>query len=249
MGIQAQLNELLLLLTLAIFVPITVAILVIIVLIYKNKQYKKSAYYQITKNSYLSVKFDKGKYGEYLTYKSLRHFENNGGKFLFNIYIPKENNKTTEIDVLLICPKGLFVFESKNYSGWVFGNETQKNWTQVIYDDKHQFYNPIMQNASHIKHLKNLIGENVPMRSIIVFSDRCTLKVIKIKSDGINVVNRHNLKSIIMQICNQIQTDLLTETEIYDIYNQLYPYTQVSYELKAEHIENKRKEIYYEYDI
>jgi len=55
--------------------PVTVAILVIIVFAYKNKQYKKGAYYKITKNPYLSVKFDKGKDGEYLTYKSLRHLK------------------------------------------------------------------------------------------------------------------------------------------------------------------------------
>ena len=51
---------------------------------YRNWQYKKSAYYQITKNSYFSTRFDKGKYGEYLTYKALRYFERNGGKFLCN---------------------------------------------------------------------------------------------------------------------------------------------------------------------
>jgi hypothetical protein len=178
-----------------------------------------------------------------LTYKSLRHFENNGGKFLFNLYVPKENNITTEIDVLLICSKGLFVFESKNYSGWIFGNESQKNWTQVLpkgrgRSHKEHFYNPIMQNASHIKHLKNLIGQNIPMYSIIVFSDDCTLKDITIKSNSVSVINRYNLESVVMHICNQIQTNLLTETEIYDIYNKLYLYTQVSYEVKSQHIDN-----------
>lgn len=243
MGIQAQFNEYLslllefLLLNPVILIPVIIVIIVS-VLVYRDKQYKKSAYYQVTKNSYSSVKHDIGKYGEYLTYKCLRHFEKIGGKFLFNIYIPKENNETTEIDVLLVCSKGLFVFESKNYTGWIFGNETQRNWTQIIYDDKYRFYNPIMQNASHIEHLKNLLGENVPMWSIIVFSDRCTLKDITIKSYDITVVNRYNLKSVLNRICNQVQTDLLTETEINDIYNKLYPYTQVSYEEKVQHIEN-----------
>ena len=117
-------------------------------LYFKNKQYKEGAYYQVTKNPYSSVKYDKGKYTEYLTYMSLRHFENNGGKFLFNTFIPKEQNKTAEIDVLLICSKGLLVFECKNYSGWIFGNETQRNWTQTLPQGrgrchKEYFYNPI----------------------------------------------------------------------------------------------------------
>ncbi|NLK22184.1 MAG: NERD domain-containing protein [Epulopiscium sp.] len=26
----------------------------------------------------------------------------------------------------------MYVFESKNYSGWIFGNEKDKNWTQML---------------------------------------------------------------------------------------------------------------------
>jgi len=177
----------------------------------------------------------------------LRHFENDGGgRFLFNILIPKGNGETTEIDVLLISSKGLFVFECKNYSGWIFGNEAQKNWTQTLPKGrgrchKEHFYNPIMQNASHIKHLKNLVGKNVPMRSVIIFSDRCTLKNITIKSNDISVINHYSIAPVVTQICNQIQTTIFTETEINDIYNKLYPYTQCGYEIKRQHIENLRK--------
>lgn len=155
---------------------------------YQDKQYKKTAYYQVTQNPYSSVKYDKGRHGEYLAYKRLQHFEETGGKFLFNVYIPKGNNETTEIDMLLICSKGLLVFESKNYSGWIFGNERNNNWTQTLpigrgRSHKERFYNPIMQNATHIKHLRRIVSGNIPMRSIIVFSDECTLKDITINSD------------------------------------------------------------------
>ncbi len=182
------------------------------VLVYKNRQYKKGSYYHITKAPYSSVRRDKGRYAEYLTYEALRHFEDNGGKFLFNVLIPKGNGEATEIDVLLICSKGLFVFESKNYSGWIFGNEAHQNWTQTLpkgrgRSHKERFYNPIMQNASHIRHLKNLVGQSVPMRSIIVFSDRCTLKDITLKSTDVNVINRYNVAPVVAEICNQIEAD------------------------------------------
>ena len=187
-------------LVLLLFNPVilTLAIIIIIVLIKKNKEYKNGAYYQITKQPYFSVKHNTGRYGEYLTYKYLKQFETNGAKFLFNIYIPKENGETTEIDVLMICKKGLFVFESKNYSGWIFGSENQKNWYQTLptgrgRSHKEHFYNPIMQNRSHIKYLKAFLGEQVPMRSIIVFSDRCTLKSVQIRSNDISVINRYNV--------------------------------------------------------
>lgn len=232
-------------LVLLLFNPFFVipAIIIIVVLVKKDKEYKNGAYYQITKHPYFSVKHNTGRYGEYLTYKYLKQFETNGAKFLFNIYIPKENGETTEIDVLMICKKGVFVFESKNYSGWIFGSENQKNWYQTLpagrgRSHKEHFYNPIMQNRSHIKHLKAFLGEQVPMRSIIVFSDRCTLKSVQIRSNDISVINRYSVAPVVSGICNQIPNDLLTDNDVTEIYNQLYSYTQVDEIAKMQHIAN-----------
>ena len=218
-------------------------IIILIVLFCLNKKYKKSSYYQITKYPYLSVRYNTGRYGEYLTYKNLKHMETSGAKFLFNVYIPKENGETSEIDVLMICSKGIFVFESKNYSGWIFGSENQKNWYQTLpagrgRSHKEHFYNPIIQNRSHIKHLKSFLGEEIPMRSIIVFSDRCTLKNIQIESNDINVTKRYNVASVVSAICNQAHNNLLNENHICNIYNTLYPFTQVDETVKLQHIAN-----------
>ncbi len=237
---MSMLQLVLLFLNPVILIP---AIIIIIVLVKKNKEYKSGAYYQVTKLPYLSVRHDTGRYGEYLTYKYLKHMEANGAKFLFNVYIPKGNGETTEIDVLMICSKGIFVFESKNYSGWIFGSESQKNWYQTLptgrgRNHKEHFYNPIMQNRSHIKHLKSLLGEQFPMRSIIVFSDRCTLKSVQIKSNDISVINRYNVAPVVSAICNQTPTDILSESNITELYNKLYPLTQIDEIAKAQHIAN-----------
>jgi hypothetical protein len=221
---------------------IIIAAFALIMLGYKNKKYKQGSYYQITKNSYSSL--DKGKRGEYLIYKNLRHLEDNGGKFLFNIYLPKENNQTTEIDALLICPKGIFVFESKNYGGWIFGNEAHKNWTQTFptgrgSSRKEHFYNPVMQNASHLKHLKRFIGDNIPMWSVIVFSDQCTLKNVTVNSAHVHVTYPHKISSVVTQICSQAK-DCLTALEVNDVYNKLWFLTQISDEAKAKHAETTR---------
>lgn len=232
-------------LVLLLFNPVVLipAIIVIVILVKKNKEYKEGAYYQVTKHPYLSVRHNTGRYGEYLTYKYLKHMEANGAKFLFNVYIPKANGETTEIDVLMICPKGIFVFESKNYSGWIFGSESQKNWYQTLpagrgRSHKEHFYNPVMQNRSHIKHLRTFLGEQVPMRSIIVFSDRCTLKSVQIRSNDISVINRYNVAPVVSAICNQTPLDLLNDSSINEIYNKLYPFTQVDELTKAQHVAN-----------
>ena len=191
------------------------------------------------------MKYDAGAHGEYLIYKYLQNLENKGMKFLFNVYIPKNNDETTEIDVLAIGSKGIFVFESKNYSGWIYGSENQKNWTQVLPNGKTStkipFYNPITQNKTHIKYLKQLLKKDTQYHSIISFSDRCTLKKINLTSNNIFVINRYDIYKIMAKICNNIKEPILSSEEINEIYEKLYPYTQISEEEKQKHIENIQK--------
>lgn len=215
------------------------------VMLYRHIQYRRTAYFQITHKSYRSL--DDGDYGEYLIYKMLKRLEKKGCKFLFNLYIPKSDGGTSEIDVLLISHKGVFVFESKNFSGWIFGNQQQKSWTQVLpagrgYDSiKLNFYNPIWQNAGHILHLNKLIGKDIPAYSVVVFSDRCTLKDITITTDDVNVVYCHELKLLISEFYTNIKHDLLSLSDIEEIYNKLHPYTQVDSETKEQHIDKQNR--------
>ena len=121
---------------------------------------------------------DLGKYGESLTEVELKKSAIFGmeGKILRNLYVPKDNGETTEIDVLFICPKGILVIESKNYSGWIFGNEDDAQWTATLPNgDRNRFYNPIKQNQIHIKWLLNFMGMHTPkyqIYSVIAFSER-----------------------------------------------------------------------------
>ncbi len=182
---------------------------------------------------------DTGKYGEYLSYHYLRDYTNLGGKFLFNTYLPMENNKTTEIDLILLYPFGIFVIESKNYSGWIFGNEKDKYWTQVLStgkgkSEKKQFYNPIAQNKGHIRQLRKYIPEKIPIYSMIVFSERCELKNITTSSTNTKVIKRDQLRWNIDMIKLQFPIE---QEEIDRIYQQLYPYTKVTDEVKQQHIQ------------
>lgn len=209
--------------------------------IYRNKQYKKTSYYQVTKQPYILLKYNKGRYGEYLIYNAIKNFETRGAKFLFNIYVPTKNRRTSEIDVLMICSKGIFVFESKNYKGWIYGNENRNDWYQTLLKgkgrtEKHIFYNPILQNQKHIKHLQYFLKENIPMWSVIVFSNRCRLKN-KQKTSS-NVVYQYNLVNTVSRLCNENQREALSDRDIEIIYNTLYPYSQVDKATKIKHIQN-----------
>jgi hypothetical protein len=88
---------------------------------------------------------------------------------LHNILLPNDEN-TSQIDHIVVSPYGIFSIETKNYQGWIYGKESQYQWTQVFGRNKFKFYNPIIQNKSHIKALNNIIKENV-IHSMIVFTD------------------------------------------------------------------------------
>lgn len=215
--------------------------LVILFLVLFLIHYRKSTYYKETQKNYLSVRMDLGTYGEYLTYRKLQGFEKKGGRFLFNTYINKDTDETTEIDVILICQNGLFVFESKNYSGWIFGNEKQLMWTQTLpkgkgKSNKEHFYNPVLQNKTHIRELSKLIEKDIPVFSVIVFSERCTLKNVTV-NDDVRVIKRENLLSTVTEICNN-NPAVLSAQKIDEIFNTLHPYTNASDDVKKRHIEN-----------
>lgn len=219
-----------------------VAILCLVAYAIEVWQYKHTAYYKVTGYSYLYMRLDLGRYGEYLTYKCLRPYEAKGAKFLFNCYLPRDNGDTTEIDVLMIYRSGLYVFESKNYSGWIFGNEKGKTWTQTLPQGrgsrKEHFLNPVMQNKLHIKWLNSLLqDETIPMHSVIVFSERCTLKKVDISSQDVVVIKRnHVLKSVLAIDSKTI--DALTSDKVIELYERLYSYSQTSAELKQAHIDS-----------
>lgn len=67
-------------------------------------------------------------------------------------------NGTTQIDHLIVSRYGVFVVETKNMSGWIFGGEDQARWTQVMRRHKSQFQNPLHQNQLHLRVVQRLLG-------------------------------------------------------------------------------------------
>ncbi|WP_170367822.1 nuclease-related domain-containing protein [Ruegeria arenilitoris] len=79
---------------------------------------------------------------------------------------------TTQIDHLLISRYGIFVIETKNMSGWIFGSSDQRNWTQVLKGGKRRsFQNPLRQNYAHVKAVQVILGiEQSLLYNFVVFT-------------------------------------------------------------------------------
>lgn len=105
-----------------------------------------------------------------------------------DLYIRKENGTYTQIDLAVTTPQGIIVFEVKDYSGWIFGNGNSKYWMQILAfgEEKHQFYNPIWQNRTHITALRKLLPNNpdVPIFNIVVFYGNCEFKELEYDPTG-----------------------------------------------------------------
>lgn len=146
---------------------------------------------------------DTGGFGEYLAEYALEHgVIDDGRRAVFrNVLVPRASGPTgtSEVDVLMLHATGIYVIESKNYSGWIFGSEDQQQWVQSLPGGrKKRFYNPIKQNRAHVRALSAHLGlPEEAFRSYIVFSERCELKDVPADAEGYVVCKRPRMMKAI----------------------------------------------------
>lgn len=114
-----------------------------------------------------------------------------------DLIIKKNKNKFSQVDIVLATTEGIVVIEVKDYSGWIFGNGNQTNWTQVMNygKNKYRFYNPIKQVKSQVLSIKNSLiqFDQIPFFSIIVFYGDCQLKEINYVPENTFIVKPHRI--------------------------------------------------------
>lgn len=198
---------------------------------------ENNLYRTISKTNIHKLMDDKGAYGEYLTFNILKNID---GKILTNLYLPKLKGGTTEVDLVFINSKGIFVIESKNYSGRIYGSSNSKFWMQILKNNqRNKFYNPIFQNRIHINAIKNIlkdVNEN-DIYSIVVFSERCNIDNVNVSSENVKVIKRNYLESTIKDIMHSNFVKF-NDDEVNDLHNKLLRYSDVSEIEKEQHIQN-----------
>lgn len=140
----------------------------------------------------------KGSIGE-LKVNTVLKFLNSEYISLHNVMLKNAKGFTSQIDHLVLSEYGIFVIETKNYKGWIFGNENAENWMQIIFNEKHSFRNPVKQNWSHVYALKELLSDFPYIRyfPIVVFSGKASLKDIK---SSVPVIYESSLKRTIKNL-------------------------------------------------
>ncbi len=209
------------------FVSLFVAICIITIILLKKRIIREFRHDFYAKT--------KGKFGEYIVRKKLESLSEE--YHLFHNIIIHKNNYSTQIDHLIVSIYGVFVIETKNYKGKIYGSEKAEYWKQFIYGYQYQLYNPIKQNNAHILTLMRVLGfSKKAFIPIVVFIDDCTFHLhtestVCYLNELINTIKSYNTKILNPQ----------TVQLIIDKLNTINADTSLT---EAKHIQNTQKRIY-----
>ena len=130
---------------------------------------------------YFSSPKTKGKIGEATVASILGTNEPNTQYIINDLLFLDNNGVSRQIDHIVINQYGIWVIETKNYKGTIYGTESQKQWTQVLAYGKvkNQFYNPIKQNTTHIYSLAQKLNINRNFfHNVVVFPNKTDISNI-----------------------------------------------------------------------
>lgn len=132
---------------------------------------------------------------------------------IHNVMLPTPDG-TTQIDHIFVSCFGIFVVETKNMKGWIFGGENQAQWTQKIFNQTFKFQNPLRQNYKHQKALEAALGVPIEViRSVIVFTGDSAFK----SPMPANVTRSSDYISYIKSFSEIV----LTESEVQDVVRKI----------------------------
>lgn len=155
-------------------------------------------------------------------------------KLLEDIMIKREK-RTTQIDHILISRKGIFVIETKDFSGKIIGDEDSKFWIQKLNFKENHFYSPIKQNYGHVKAVEEIIGRKNICMSLIVFTNKSNIKKVKTETPVIQV---KKLTKYIKKYKSDIR---LSKEEVEEFYKILNKKDMNSRSAIKKHIKNIEK--------
>ena len=96
---------------------------------------------------------------------------------IYNNILLHASYGTTQIDHIIVSKYGIFVVETKNKNGWIYGKSTDRYWTQVFYNTKYKFQNPLRQNYLHEKSVAEYfkVSRNL-IFPVVIFWGSCLFK-------------------------------------------------------------------------
>ena len=174
----------------------------------------------------------KGKRGERKIANLLQSLAANKEAYVINdVIVATDDGNTSQVDHILFARGGIFVIETKNYSGRIYGTDNQREWIQVLAygKTKNKFYNPVKQNQTHIYRLKEILGKQYPFVSCVVFL-RADISYV----DSEYIFTPKELKKYLK---SEAFAEKITHNDVYDAYSKIYQYKEKPIQTTKEHIQ------------
>ncbi len=162
---------------------------------------------------YIKTPFGRGRLGEWRVKLALGKSKA-GERYVINDYIIERDGKSSQIDHIVINKYGVFVIETKNYSGRIYGNDNQQQWIQVLNYGKvkNKLYNPVRQNATHVYRLKGAL-KGAPIYSVVVFVQNNTKYIESTAVIPLRLLRKYISRGTIQLTKEQIEDCYITLTE------------------------------------
>jgi hypothetical protein len=186
----------------------------------------------------------KGELGEYKINIQLDQLPKNC-KYLSDLLVLNSKSRSgySQIDHLVISPYGLFVIETKNYSGEIKGKRDDKDW---FVNNKFKMFNPLRQNYGHMKAIESITQSYKKLNfiSMISFTMRCRFSIDpelrKISSNELIVYDVELSEFIgrkLIRLAAENPEPFLSNEDIIHIYNLLAKANIVDSKIRVEHVE------------
>lgn len=109
-----------------------------------------------------------GTIGEWLTKFYAKTFP--GALVLHDILIDGKDGYTSQIDLIMVGNKGIYVVEVKMFDdAKIYGDVQKSKWHYYKHGRKYEIYSPLQQNKNHVLYLKSFLSEfgDLPFYSVI----------------------------------------------------------------------------------
>ncbi len=178
-------------------------------------------------------KLIKGWFGEKKTQFNMWLWLNDKTYMRFHDVIIPSSNGTSQIDHILISRYGVFIVETKNKRGWIFGDEKHEKWTQVVWGKKYLFQNPLKQVFRQKKVLSQFLEiSEANVHTIIYFSGDA-----KFKTSMPSNVLCSGLSKYVKDFCNEV----FSEDEKEQIAAKIQKYILSSNQSTSDHVRSLKE--------
>ena len=189
---------------------------------------------------------NKGMAGEQNLYLYLRRFGVPKNQIFRNVYIAKNSGDgTAEIDMIVLSRKAIFVIETKNYSGKIYGDTKYEKWIQYAPSGKKSyFYSPILQNKNHVKVVREFLMKRENLRIIPVEIATTNAKwEVKNLAENDNFIANGEFAKRFREIYDGLDDMKIGRNELVEIREKFAENSRPNEKIRDEHIE-KIKEKY-----